>query len=58
MLIGFYIAGLITDAYIVQENMHDWKSIWIFPALFALGVLVLFSIFFKNERVDKNSIEI
>lgn len=58
MLIGFYVAGLITDAYIVQENLHDWKSIWVFPALFALAVLVLFTIFFKNEKVDKDSIEI
>ena len=58
MLVGFYVAGLITDSYLVQENVHDWKAIWIFPALFALAVLVLFGIFFKNERVDKDSIEI
>ena len=58
MLVGFYVAGLITDAYLEQENVHNWKQIWIFPSLFALAVLVLFSIFFKNERVDKDSIEI
>lgn len=58
MLVGFYVAGLITDAYLVQENLHDWKQIWIFPALFALAVMVLFAIFFKNEKVDKEVIEI
>ena len=58
MLVGFYVAGLITDAYLLQDNTHDWKQIWIFPAIFALAVLVLFAIFFKNEKVDKDSIEI
>lgn len=52
MLIGFWVAGQITDANIISENQHNWMNIWRFPAFFALGVAILFMIFFKNENVS------
>lgn len=52
MLIGFYVAGKITDANLLTEGGHAWKSIWTFPALFAAGVLVLFAFLFKNEKIE------
>jgi nucleoside transporter len=52
MLIGFWVAGKISDMYLVSENVHDWTSIWIFPAIFALVVSILFAIFFKNEVIE------
>ena len=54
MLIGFEIAGGIADYYLVDE-IHDWKSIWQVPALFAVLVFVLFSLTFKDEKIDYNS---
>lgn len=54
MLIGFEIAGGIADYYLVDE-MHDWKSIWQVPAVFAVLVFVLFSLTFKDEKIDYNS---
>lgn len=54
MLIGFYIAGRITDAYVL-EGSHSWKTIWLYPAAFALGVTLLYVIFFKNERIAYKS---
>ena len=50
MLIGFWIAGLITDMY-----KGDWQTIWLYPAGFATIVLVLFFTFFKNESIDFKS---
>lgn len=50
MYIGFYIAGLYVDKHKVGDSMHDWKTIWIFPALFAAGVALLFFVFFKNDK--------
>jgi hypothetical protein len=32
--------------------MHDWNTIWTFPAIFALGVSVVFAIFFRNETIE------
>ena len=52
MLVGFYVAGKITDSNIITEGGHTWQSIWTFPALFAAGVLVLFALLFKNEKIE------
>lgn len=51
MLVGFYITGKITDANIVGEG-HDWSSVWIFPAIFAVVVFVIFALLFKNEKIE------
>lgn len=50
MLVGFWVAGKITDAYLA-DGIHAWTDIWLFPAVFALAVLVLFSLTFKSEKV-------
>jgi MFS family permease len=50
MYIGFYLAGQYVDGHKIGEKMHDWKAIWIFPCLFALGVALLFFVFFKNDK--------
>jgi nucleoside transporter len=50
MLIGFWAAGLIDDRYAVG-GVHDWKSIWLYPAAFAAVIAVLFALIFRNERV-------
>ena len=52
MLIGFWIAGQITDFYASGENSHDWANIWLIPAFFALGVSVLFALLFRNEAIE------
>ncbi len=50
MLIGFAIAGKITDAYKISEKVFDYKMIWLWPAGIALAVAILFMLFFKNEK--------
>jgi nucleoside transporter len=52
MLIGFWLAGIITDSYVMENLGHDWASIWLFPAGFAIIVLIFFTIFFKNETIN------
>lgn len=49
MLIGFAVAGHITDRYATPAG-HDWSSIWFVPASLALVILVLFSLCFKSNR--------
>lgn len=51
MLIGFWIAGKITDTYVSTGGDHTWEIIWLYPAAFALLVFFLFLIFFKNEKI-------
>ena len=52
MLIGFWTAGQVTDMYAQGENIHEWPSIWIVPAIFALVVTILFTFLFKNEEIE------
>lgn len=52
MLIGFWIAGLIADNYKTADG-HDWKSIWMIPAGIAGAILLLFAIFFKDNKLKK-----
>ena len=52
MLIGFWIAGKVSDTFIMGSGKHEWETIWKFPALFALGVFLLFLFIFKNEKIN------
>ena len=51
MLVGFWIAGKITDANVIEAGGHSWQGVWVFPAIFAIVVMVIFAIFFKEEEV-------
>lgn len=52
MLIGFWVAGKISDNYLIDDSTHDWQSIWLFPAGFAALISILFILFFKNEKIE------
>lgn len=52
-LVGTYIAGRVMAANVLAEPTaegleHDWSAIWATPAWLALGVLVVFAVFFRN----------
>jgi MFS family permease len=51
MLIGFWVAGQITENFTVADG-HLWKNIWLFPAAFALAVFVLFTLTFSKEKAS------
>ncbi|APQ17519.1 nucleoside permease [Maribacter hydrothermalis] len=55
MLIGFWIAGKISTAYLLADGKHVWETIWMYPAGFALAVFILFAIFFKTEKIEYQS---
>ena len=55
MLIGFFIAGRITDVYTLTGGGHDWQHIWLYPAAFAALVLLLFAATFRNETLRGES---
>lgn len=52
MLIGFWVAGKISDTYLLENGQHNWEVIWLLPAAFAMGVLILFMLIFKDEKIE------
>ena len=55
MLVGFWIAGKIVDKNLLAGGSHGWQDIWIFPAVFAVVVMLIFALLFKNEKVEYKS---
>ena len=41
------VAGRVVDAYRLPDGTHDWRSIWMVPALGALAILVVFAVLFR-----------
>lgn len=50
MLIGFWVAGLVSDAYKISDTQHDWKSIWLVAAGIASAVSIIFTISFNQSK--------
>lgn len=50
MLIGFWVAGFVSDAYKISDSSHDWEKIWMVAAGIAAAVAVLFVITFNQNK--------
>lgn len=54
MFIGSWICGRVVDAYAKSGPaggaLHDWRSIWMVPAIGSAIVLFIFLVGFKNEE--------
>jgi nucleoside transporter len=49
MWIGTLLSGYVKDVY-TTGTTPDWKAIWMVPAGIAAAVLVLFTLFFKDNK--------
>ncbi|MDG1279413.1 MAG: nucleoside permease [Algoriphagus sp.] len=52
MLIGFWIAGLVSNNFLNVAGNHDWKSIWLIPSGISVLVLLFFITLFKKEKIN------
>jgi len=54
MFVGTWLSGVVGGSYAYKDDhgfvLHDWKRIWIVPALMAGVVLIAFAVFFKDEE--------
>jgi nucleoside transporter len=49
MWIGTLLSGYVKQ-YFTSDNVSQWKMIWLVPSVIALGVLILFSILFRDNQ--------
>jgi nucleoside transporter len=56
MLIGFAVAGWITDNYKTGEGAINWQMVWIIPAGIAFAVFLIFALLFQDKNKVVNEI--
>lgn len=52
MLIGFWVAGFVSDAFKLSDTQHDWEKIWMVAAGIAAVVAILFVFTFNQNSED------
>jgi nucleoside transporter len=50
MLLGFMIAGKITDVYKLADHEYDYKMVWLIPAAIAFAVMIIFMLLFNDDK--------
>lgn len=57
MVIGAWISGIVVEKYQIMQDAqiigHEWKMIWIIPAVMAFVVIALFAILFKDNAANE-----
>ena len=48
MFFGSFVAGRVDKALTLASGGHDWSRLWMFPALGATGLLLIFALTFKE----------
>ncbi len=48
--IGAFASGWVVDLYVRADGTHDWRSIWIVPAVMSGIIMVFFALAFRPGR--------
>jgi nucleoside transporter len=52
IVIGSNIAGVVYGANIGTDGVHDWRAIWIVPAVIAFVAMLLFALTFREKIAE------
>lgn len=52
MLIGFWVAGIISDYYTTNATDNFWQKVWTIPSIIAAVVWLLFLVTFRDSKKE------
>lgn len=52
MFVGSWLSGVVAQRYTDAQNVHDWKAIWLVPAIMSAVLIPAFLALFREKPAD------
>jgi nucleoside transporter len=52
MFVGSWLSGVVAQNYTNAQNVHDWKAIWLVPAIMSAALIPAFLALFREKPAD------
>ena len=52
MFVGSWLAGVVAQNYTNAQGVHDWKSIWLVPAIMSAVLIPVFLALFREKSAE------
>ena len=52
MFVGSWLSGVVAQNYTNAQGVHDWKSIWLVPAVMSAALIPIFLALFREKPAD------
>jgi nucleoside transporter len=53
MFVGSWLSGVVAQNYTNAQGVHDWKSIWLVPAIMSAALIPVFLALFRERSSDE-----
>jgi nucleoside transporter len=55
MFVGTWLSGVVAQHYTNAQNVHDWKAIWLVPAIMSAALIPVFLALFREKPANAPS---